>query len=221
MEEDVISDLRRDLPKKAFRMIFDVGANTGQSAVEYAGRFPDAQIYSFEPVRDTFQQLVEAAKPFPNVKPYCVALSKESGERTIALGGNSTMNRFVQGAPPGNSESVQLATLTEFCRENDIPHIDFLKIDTEGHDLDVILGADEFLDNVDILQCEVAANPYNRFHVFFGDVWPHLFAKNFYLYKIYGQTKEWTGGGYPVLRRFDCVFINARVVGPLNNVIDH
>ena len=115
---------------------------------------------------------------------------------------------------------VPVTTLSAFCRERGIDHIDFLKIDTEGHDLDIILGAEDFLDRINFVQCEVSANSYNKFHVSFNDLSEHMFGNNFYLYRICEQMMEWTGRGYPVLRRFDAVFINARVVGPLRNVLD-
>src|SRR5690606_3668734 len=48
-------DLRRLAPGFRARMIFDVGANKGQTAVEFLSAFPGATIHSFEPVLRTFR----------------------------------------------------------------------------------------------------------------------------------------------------------------------
>jgi FkbM family methyltransferase len=171
-------------------------------------------------VPEIFQQLADAAKLHPNVRPQCLALGSERGRRSICLDQDSMMTRFVPGQPQEGSTPVDVTTLADFCREHDIDQVNFLKIDTAGHERDVILGAGEFLNRVDFLQCVVSANTYNRFHASFGDIWRHMSEMNFYLYGIYRQTMEWTGGGYPIMRRFDSVFINARLVGPLKNVLD-
>ena len=51
---------------------------------------------------------------------------------------------------------VELDTLDNFCKLNDIERIDFLKIDVEGHELRVLEGATELLASkkVDIIQFE-------------------------------------------------------------------
>ena len=50
-------DLQRLCVAEPVRCIFDVGANMGQSAARFAREFPSAQIYSFEPVKQTFAAL--------------------------------------------------------------------------------------------------------------------------------------------------------------------
>ena len=50
-----IGRFRKD--SKQVRIIFDVGANIGQTALSYLKNFPDAEIFSFEPISETFQQL--------------------------------------------------------------------------------------------------------------------------------------------------------------------
>jgi FkbM family methyltransferase len=218
--EDVLADVKRDLPRKAQHVIIDVGANVGQSTLRCAKQFPDARIHSLEPVPDTFQKLASAVKSFPNIQPHCLALGRESGECTMVVQDDAAMNRFVRDEPADRTTVVRVATLADFCRDHDIDHIDFIKIDTVGHDLEVILGAADGLDRIDFLQCVVSANPYNRFHASFDEVFRHMLNHDFYLYRICDQTMEWTGGGYPLMRRLDCVFVNARVVGPLRNVLD-
>lgn len=50
---------------------------------------------------------------------------------------------------------VQITTLEQYCSENQINHIDLLKIDTEGYDFEVIQGAGNIINNIDYIQFEV------------------------------------------------------------------
>jgi FkbM family methyltransferase len=218
--EDVLAAIQRDLPRKSRQVIIDVGANAGQSTLRCARQFPEARIHGLEPVPDTFQKLSSAVQSFANIQPHRIALGRASGERILVLADDPAMSRFARDEAADRTTVVQVVTLTDFCRDHDIDHIDFIKIDTVGFDLEVILGAEEVLDRIDFLQCVVSANPYNRFHASLDEVLRHMLGRDFYLYRICDQTMEWTGGGYPLLRRLDCVFVHARVVGPLLNVLD-
>jgi hypothetical protein len=48
---DFFYDLDRRFGRASIKVVFDIGANTGQSALAYSREFPEAEIYSFEPVR--------------------------------------------------------------------------------------------------------------------------------------------------------------------------
>ncbi len=52
---DPCSDIQRLFGRRSLSVIFDVGAHTGESAIDYADQFPDATIYSFEPSPATYQ----------------------------------------------------------------------------------------------------------------------------------------------------------------------
>jgi hypothetical protein len=72
-------------------------------------------------------------------------------------------------------------TLDAYCEQNNISHIEFLKIDTDGHDLDVLRGASNILKNTKYIQIE-----YDIFHLFkkikTSDLYELL--KGFLIYKI-------------------------------------
>lgn len=213
--------IREQVPSQELTMIFDVGANEGQSCLPYSRALPDATIHAFEPVPTTFEKLCQNIGEYKNIKAHNIAISSTSGTVQMSATGTSTMNR-IEAAPEENRAiTVQTQTVRTFCKNNGISHIDFLKIDTEGHDLYVLQGCGEFLQNIDFIQCEASANRYNTFHNAFTDIFDFLSKSGFYLFHIGGLAFEPGNGGYPVLRRFDPVFINARVVGPLRNVRDH
>src|SRR5690606_21813544 len=121
------------------RVIFDVGANIGQSAKRYLKEFPQAEVYSFEPVAATYGPLTAdiASNRF---KPAKLAFGSEpSAARMDTTTGSSDM---FQISETGN-EAIEVSTLDLFWQDE--RPIDFLKIDTEGHDLEALKGADKLL----------------------------------------------------------------------------
>ena len=72
-------------------------------------------------------------------------------------------------------------TLDAYCEQNNISHIEFLKIDTDGHDIDVLRGASKMLKNTKHIQIE-----YDIFYLFkklnVNDLYELL--KGFLIYKI-------------------------------------
>jgi tRNA1(Val) A37 N6-methylase TrmN6 len=54
---DLAYDLKRILDGNQLQTVFDVGANVGQTALYFNKHFPNANIYSFEPVKGTFGTL--------------------------------------------------------------------------------------------------------------------------------------------------------------------
>jgi FkbM family methyltransferase len=57
------------------------------------------------------------------------------------------------------STTISLSTLDEWALANDIRQIDFLKLDTQGAELDVLRGGEQSLSPVRALEIEVEFNP--------------------------------------------------------------
>jgi FkbM family methyltransferase len=212
--KDPFDLILRYLPDWAPKVIFDVGANIGQSADGYARRYPKATIHSFEPSPGSYQALVAAMAEYPNVVTHCLALGRTETRLNLAESGRSTMNHLLpaDSPPPEGGVEVQVRPGADMLRELDVAHVDFLKIDTEGHDLEVLHGFLPVLDRVDFIQVEAGMNPYNTTHVPFGRLDGLLQEAGFYLFHILEQKMEWKRGGRPVLRRSNPVFINRRLV---------
>lgn len=208
------------VPDQPLGVMFDVGANVGQSCLLYRRLFPDAVIHAFEPAPDTCRNLAERVADTDKILVHNIALSASDGVLNMSVGDTSSMNRVGSSLLAKGQIEIEARRLDNFCKQQGIEHIDFLKIDTEGHDLAVLEGARDFLPHIDFIQCEASANRYNRFHTPFTEIFELLSDAGFYLFHIDGFTYEWGNGGYPVLRRFDPVFINGRVVGDMKNIID-
>lgn len=145
--------------------VIDVGANSGQTIDDVLSLFPDATVWSFEPDPYLYQKLTGMYVQ-SNVRLYPFAVSKEVGEKNLNRYSQSEANSFYDIDPEGyygsrNIELLEKSTVTcttvdIFVAEQAIDHVDFLKIDTQGHSLEVIQGARGTLQlgNVGCLQVE-------------------------------------------------------------------
>lgn len=135
----------RALDLRHTAVVIDVGANQGIVAcfaAELVGRA--GRVYAIEPCRATFEMLTRnIAQRGTHVTPIHAACSDRLGEgllNVISDGGgtNSLVPSCCQAA---RREPVSLVTLDAFAEKQAIDQIDFVKIDTEGHDFSVLRGS--------------------------------------------------------------------------------
>ena len=214
---DTLQDLRNHLPAHQMNEIFDVGANVGQSMHKYVKAFPDAHIYCFEPVESTFHLLQQAAKGHPRVQCIHRALGASRGTDNMVLQGTSDMFfldslRAARTDLPKARERVEVDTVDAFCAAHDVSTIDYLKIDTEGGDLNVLKGADRMLreQRIDVVEVEGAMNCRNETHVPFEALKQHLEYRSYFLFGVYEQVNEFRG--CQNLRRSNSVFISEQTI---------
>jgi FkbM family methyltransferase len=114
-------DIQRYSGRRDLGVIFDVGANVGQTAWGLVRYFPRSPIYCFEPVCDTFEALQERY----GSKVHCerMALGAQSSAETIQLHRNSELNSFRptrQYTEKIGTEVVLISMLDEFCSQRSI-----------------------------------------------------------------------------------------------------
>jgi len=152
-ESVLIENLKRQYA--AFRRplcIFDVGANQGQflrmilPPLEAAGIPFHAHV--FEPSRRAYEMLCNNIEARRNLVLNNFGLGKEPGDFDLfydhAGSGLASLSRRRLdhfGIDFGRSEKVMIRVLDEYCGQHGIQTIDLLKLDVEGHELDVLNGA--------------------------------------------------------------------------------
>jgi FkbM family methyltransferase len=216
---DLCQDISNDLPAFHADVVFDVGANVGQSVSMFLRCFPRSRIYCFEPAGDTFRLLQENLRGNERVHSFQLALGASKGKGRLLLIGPPETFRLLdpsEDASPNddpNVEEVDVETLDEFCRDSKINQISYLKIDSEGGDLAVLTGAETMLSEsrIELVQVEAGMNSRNERHVPFEVLKGFLESKGYLLFGIYEQVREWPTKE-PHLRRTNPVFISERTI---------
>ncbi len=211
---NVFVDIDRRLTRTSVETIFDVGANRGQSARAFRRWYPHATIHCFEPVPDTYALLQKATAGLA-VHTHPIGFSRMQRMAEIATSPDGDSMATLAGDTPGaRTTSVNLDTIDDFCERHAIRQIDYLKIDTEGHDLDVLGGSTRMLQSgaAALIQVEAGLHPDNRFHVPASELSGCLLAYGYRLFGVYEQTLEWTTAD-AYLRRADLVFVAPDVIG--------
>ena len=136
-------------------VVFDIGANIGQTAFKLIDRFPSAEIYCFEPVPSTFKRLSLNLSKYPQIRCVNFALGEAEGQAEMTVD-RDRMNTLVSGTSSGATAQVAVATVDGFCTTNGIAKIDLLKIDTEGFETAVLRGAERMLasGSIDLVLAE-------------------------------------------------------------------
>lgn len=137
-------------------VIFDVGANIGTFTTWMSKAFPNGKIHAFEPQRQVFQMLSgnAAINNLYNVYTYNMGLGKENTKIEFEEPNYFEKNDFgtfslvenVITQRTNNKIVVQINTLDWFVEYYNIPKIHLLKIDVEGMDLDVLIGASKTIE---------------------------------------------------------------------------
>jgi FkbM family methyltransferase len=129
-------------------VVFDVGANLGSFSLYVSscglGR---AELFAFEPIPETFEGL-EANLKRCGVPAHCYRLAL-GGEVcaevgfVVPAGGPATAAVRARGADRGGSVAMaRMTTIDRFMNENGVPCVDLLKLDVEGYEINVLLGAE-------------------------------------------------------------------------------
>jgi len=149
------------------RCVIDIGANIGVFTMSAKQKAPDATIYAFEPIPETFHVLERNVRSLggPDVHLYNVAVGAEDyGARTFTffpnMPGNSTtdpslkdiqrpvLEQLLGKEAAGflyqtETRTVSVRTLSSIIREQGITSVDYLKIDVEGGEIAVLDGIEE------------------------------------------------------------------------------
>jgi len=140
-------------------IVLDVGANIGQYALLASKLMGETgQVYAFEPSPEVYPKLQHHVQlnEFSNIEVITCAVAAKSGSMEF-YPANEQGNQGVGSLIPADdyraqirstaSIDVDVVSLDAFCESRDITHVDMLKIDVEGFDLEVLKGAEALMKN--------------------------------------------------------------------------
>ena len=159
----------------SFKVILDVGAHEGESIELFLKNFKIRHIYSFEPSEFTFKILLRNCenikKKFKNTQIHLENIAVGSITKDVELNylnetSSSTLRDLnIQseyfkkkeqyfGKLLNKKIKVKQLNFKEYLKKNKITEIDLLKIDTEGYELEVLKGLNDFISKVSIILFE-------------------------------------------------------------------
>lgn len=136
-------DLQRFMGTRDLGVLFDVGANTGQTLRGLLKYAPRAQIHSFEPGNRAFSMLSAEFGGQSNVHLHKVALGSRIATLPLLTRDDSELNTFVGAdfADPASTQQTEVVTVDSIVAEHNISHLDLLKVDVQGWEMEVVRGA--------------------------------------------------------------------------------
>lgn len=185
---------------KASIIVFDVGANVGNYSQEILKQFSscDLNLFCFEPSSRMFKTLSTNVAN-EKAKLYNFGFGSDNATKNlfsaeIDSGLGSIYQRRLDhlGVKMKKTEDIAIKVLDEFCAENLINRVHFLKIDVEGNELEVLKGAAKMINEncIDFIQFEFGGCNIDS-RTYFQDFYYFLKDK----YNIYRIVKN---GLYPI-----------------------
>lgn len=169
MSQDAIIAKIEELPDD-ISIILDIGCNTGREIPHLTRRWPAARIIAIEPNHNV---LAEFARHYPHIEVHCLAIGSENGKCLFypsdrrgskAHSGSSsirkpkdhlTMNPDVTFSDP---YEVSVKKLDTFCSEINVSHVDFIWMDVQGCEGDVICGGPLIISRSKFIYTEAYEN---------------------------------------------------------------
>lgn len=150
--------------------VIDVGANEGQFAERIQATSYKGSIYSFEPLPNCYQQLSHKAEGDSNWKTFQMALGSGNGTTDLNVTDGSKFSsvhspneyaakRFGDWVEVKDTEEVMIRRLDTVLSHIPSEERLYLKMDTQGYDLQVFRGAEGLMDQIICVQSELAWRP--------------------------------------------------------------
>lgn len=184
---EIVQNLKKSEGKEV-SVVFDIGAAVGDTARPLLKAFPKADVYCFEPFADSFERLKHrTAKHGNRAKHFNFGLYNRNGDIDFYITDHresNSINNFNTGHIADRIEKIEIRRLDDVVRELGVTHIDFMKIDVEGAEKELLEGAKETLAITDTIFVEISPlrkGPHNHDYI---DVFEYLHQAGFSLYGI-------------------------------------
>jgi FkbM family methyltransferase len=180
----------RQLAGPTVELVIDVGANRGAWTREALTAFPKCHVHAFEPSKSAFRALSSSLGSEPRVSLWNAGLGATEGTATLYADKEaSELASFTRrrldhfGIDFDIEEQVRVTTLPSWLAESGATRIDVLKLDTEGHELEILESAATVLDRIAVIQFEFGGCNIDT-RTFLQDFWYLLTSVGYRLYRL-------------------------------------
>ncbi len=198
-------------------VVFDVGANLGNTITEFQSWWPGAEVHGFEPQAECWPELDALAASSARIHVNKFALgdsdndnetfythdltSGQSGFHRVNMDSRDSLNldklrREAQGSVQAYSETlnherqVSIRRMDSYMSNAGIGRVDLLKIDTQGYEPEVLAGAGDRLADIRVVITELMFYDFYERSLSFSDLEKHLLPAGFRLYDISHISKN-------------------------------
>ena len=174
------------------RVFVDIGAHEGNYTRELLKIYPQTICHLFEPSKknNTYLNKIFSNRENIFIHSYSLSDSNSIGKLYSDKNGSqlgSLAKRYLEKELNVNfefSEEVFIKRFDEYWLQENLPEkIDFMKIDVEGYEMNVLKGVGELIENISLIQFEFGSTQIDT-RYFFRDFWLYFEEKKFKLFRI-------------------------------------
>lgn len=140
-------------------VVLDVGANVGFFAAWISYHNPKRKIFCFEPLAEN-AKLISMNCSDAHVNQF--GLGEKAGTIQLDVDQHQIMASNIKTSWPTKKQMIEIKTLDDFARKQNIEQVAFMKIDTEGMELDVLEGGRETLAKTKSVAMETHGESMHR-----------------------------------------------------------
>lgn len=189
----------RWLPPLSIRTVLDIGANIGQFAGRIRHALPDAQVYSFEPVKDCYDQLTSKFEGDARFRAFPFALGESESTAVIhrcahrpassLLEQSDLLKRAYPQAAAAEAENITIRVLDDVAATLDLAPNILVKIDVQGYEDRVIRGGQKTLAAAKVVLMEISFQKLYEGQLLFDGLYDLLRPMGFAFRGFQGQAQ--------------------------------
>jgi FkbM family methyltransferase len=194
-------------------VILEAGGHEGEDTIEFAKNWPMGSIFTFEPNPRAYRELLNRCAGYPQIHPFPLALDITGGTKTFYLcqgpehspekeGGSSLLpsSPYMIYHFQGDTITVESITLDSWCEAERIDRIDFMWLDLEGKELDVLKSGPNILNTTNIIYTETNLQEFRINCCTFTQLKKYLEDNDFILV-AHWYIKDWQGDALFIKRK--------------------
>ena len=135
-----------ELPPIKPKTVYDIGANIGSASLYFAVRYPQARFFGFEPLPANVEICTLNYRNLPGSQVLPWAVGSRSGKATFEVSPGDARGGRLKGSLPGKQDGlkkqldVEVFSMSDLIKKQKLEPPEFVKIDVEGAELDVLNG---------------------------------------------------------------------------------
>ena len=161
------SKFTRHTPKNV-KTIFEVGARDGLDSIALSEYYDESKVYSFECNPNTIQTCITNLKNRSRINFYSFGLGDTKTKESFFpytinnTGASSFFRRIDFNTTQSIIPEIEIETISNFCKDKNLDHIDLLCMDTQGYELNILKGCGELIRKINFIIIEEPKRDPNR-----------------------------------------------------------